>query len=145
MSMMASQITNVSTACSIINSGTGQRKHQSSVSLAFVGVDSPHHDDVPGDDVIKWKHFPWYWPFVRGIHRSPVNSPHKGQWSRALMFSLICTWINGWVNNREAGDLRCHRGHYVVTVMQRTSNVENVSIVWHHHDHIQLLVLSTGE
>ena len=31
------------------------------------------------DDVIKWKHFPRYWSFVRGIHRSPVNSPHKGQ------------------------------------------------------------------
>ena len=31
------------------------------------------------DDVIKLKHFPRYWPFVRGIHRSPVNSPHKGQ------------------------------------------------------------------
>ena len=30
------------------------------------------------DDVIKWKHFPRYWPFVRRIHRSPVNSPHKG-------------------------------------------------------------------
>ena len=42
------------------------------------------------DDVIKWKHFPRYWPFVRGIHRSPVNSPHKGQWRGALMISLIC-------------------------------------------------------
>ena len=42
------------------------------------------------DDVIKWKHFPRYWPFVRGIHRSSVNSPHKGQWPGALMFSLIC-------------------------------------------------------
>ena len=31
------------------------------------------------NDIIKWKHFPRYWPFVRGIHRSPVNSPHKGQ------------------------------------------------------------------
>ena len=41
------------------------------------------------DDVIKWKHFPRYWPFVRGIHRSPVNSPHKGQWRGALMFSLM--------------------------------------------------------
>ena len=40
------------------------------------------------DDVIKWKHFPRYWPFVRGIHRSPVNSPHKGQWRGALMFSF---------------------------------------------------------
>ena len=38
------------------------------------------------DDVIKWKHFPRCWPFVRGIKRSPVNSPHKGQWRRALMF-----------------------------------------------------------
>ena len=69
------------------------------------------------DDVIKWKHFPRYWPFVRGIHRSPVNSPHKGQWRGALMFSLICVWINGWVNNREAGDLRRYRAHYDVTVM----------------------------
>ena len=31
------------------------------------------------DDVIKWKHFPRYWSFVWGIHRSPVNSPHKSQ------------------------------------------------------------------
>ena len=69
------------------------------------------------DDVMKWKHFPRYWPFVRGIHRSPVNSLHKGQWRGALMFSLACVWINGWVNNREAGGLRDHRTHYVVTVM----------------------------
>ena len=47
----------------------------------------------------------------------PVNSPHKGQWRGALMFSMICAWINGWVNNREAGDLRRHRAHYDVTVM----------------------------
>ena len=65
-------------------------------------------------DVIKWKHFPRYWPFVRGIHRWP----HKGQWRGALMFSLICTWINGWVNTREAGDLRRRRAHYDVTVMR---------------------------
>ena len=84
------------------------------------------------DDVIQWKNFPHYWPFVRGIHRSPfiqvqikenikapchwplcreftghrwipwspVNSPHKGQWCGTLMFSLICAWITGWVNNR---------------------------------------------
>ena len=69
------------------------------------------------DDVIKWKHFPRHWPFVRGIHRFPVNSPHKGQWREALMFSLICVWINRWVNNREAGDLRRHLAHYDVTVM----------------------------
>ena len=69
------------------------------------------------DDVIKWKHFPRNWPFVRGIHRSPVNSPHKGQWRGALMFSFICVWINDWVNNRKAGDLRRYRGHYDVIVM----------------------------
>ena len=71
------------------------------------------------DDVIKWKHFPRYWPFVRGIHRSPVNSPHKGQWRGALMFTLICARINGWVNNREAGDLRRYRAHYDVIVMEK--------------------------
>ena len=56
-------------------------------------------------------------PFARGIHRSPVNSPHKGQWRGALMFSLICVWINGWANNGEAGDSRRHHAHYDVTVM----------------------------
>ena len=70
------------------------------------------------DDVIKWKHFPRNWPFARGIHRSPVDSPHKGQWRRALMFSLICAWTHGWANSRDAGDLRCHHAHYDVTVMQ---------------------------
>ena len=69
------------------------------------------------DDVIKWKHFPRYWPFVRGIHRSLVNFPHKGQWRGALMFSLIYARINAWINDREIGDLRRYRAHYGVTVM----------------------------
>ena len=69
------------------------------------------------DDVIQWKYFPRYWLFVLGIHRSTVNSPHKGQWRGALMFSLICVCINGWVNNREAGDVRRYRVHYDVIVM----------------------------
>ena len=72
-----------------------------------------HHDNV----VNKWKHFRRYWPFVRVIHRSLVNSPHKGQWRGALIFSLICTWTNGYVNNRDAGELRRHRAHYDVIVM----------------------------
>ena len=70
------------------------------------------------DDVIKWKNFPRNWPFVRGIHRSPVNSQHKDQWRGALMFSLICVWINDWANNREAGDLRRYRAHFDVIVMK---------------------------
>ena len=69
------------------------------------------------DDVIEWKHSPHYWPFVRRVHLSPVNSPHKGQWRGALIFYLICVWINGWVNNREAGDLRRYLAHYDVIVI----------------------------
>ena len=69
------------------------------------------------NDVIKWKHFPRYSPFERGIHLPLVNFPHKGQWRGALLFSLIWAWINGWVNNHKGGDLRRHRAHYDVTVM----------------------------
>ena len=47
----------------------------------------------------------------------PVSSPHKDQWRGALVFSLICVWINGWVNNRKAGDLRRYRAHYDVIVI----------------------------
>ena len=68
-------------------------------------------------DVIKWKHFLCYWPFVWGIHCSPVNSPHKGHWHGALMCYLICPWINGQVINREAGDLRHHHAYHDATVM----------------------------
>ena len=82
------------------------------IFYGFIFAIPLHHDDV-----IKWKHFPRNWPFVRGIHRSPVNSPHKGQWRGAFMFSLVCTRINGWVNNREAGDLRRYRAHCDVTVI----------------------------
>ena len=85
---------------------------------------------TPHDDVIKCKHFPRNWPFVRGIHRSPVNSPHKGHWRGALMFSFICVWINDWVNNCEAGDLRRYRAHYDVIVM--------------HHGDTQTLVFHEG-
>ena len=50
----------------------------------------------------------------------PGEFPHKGQWRGALMFSLICVWINDWVNNREAGDLRRYRAHYDVIVLCST-------------------------
>ena len=64
------------------------------------------------DDVIKWKHFSRYWPFVRGIHQSSVISPHKGQWRGAWILYLICFLINA----------------------QMASYAENVSIWWRHHD-----------
>ena len=85
------------------------------------------------DDVIQWKHFPRNWPFVREIHRSPVNFPHKGQWRGALMFSLICVWINDWVNNREAVDLRRYRAHSDVIVMFTPRGCLQLS-TWCHHD-----------
>ena len=66
-------------------------RHSQTRSLLFFSL-------IHGD-VIKWKNFPRYWPFVRGIHRSPVNSPHKGQWRGALMFSLykrLSKQSKGW-------------------------------------------------
>ena len=76
-----------------------------------------------------WRHrmeaFPRYWPFLRGIHRSPVNSPHKGQLRGALMFSLIGPWINGWVSNGEADGLRRHRSHHDVIVMCTRAGVSS--------------------
>ena len=80
-------------------------------NVYHITTDTPLHDDV-----INWKHFPRYWPFVRGIHRSPVNSPHKA--SDAELWCLL--WLApeyGWVNSREADDLRRHRAHYDVIVM----------------------------
>ena len=67
-------------------------------------------------NVIKWEHFPRFWLFVRWVHRSPVNSLHKGQWRGALMFFFICARINIWVNNRKPGDLRRQCAHYDVIV-----------------------------
>ena len=56
MTTLASQITSLTVVYSIVYSGVDQRKHQSSASLAF----------------------------VRGIHRGPVNSPHKWPVTRKM-------------------------------------------------------------
>ena len=80
-------------------------------------------------------YFPWwlhqkshYWPFVRGIQWPLVDSPHKGQWCRALMFSLFFTWTNELTNNRDASDLRYHCTHYDVAVMLHHDNMKTS---WH--------------
>ena len=74
-----------------------------------------------------WRHqmesFPRCWSFVRGIHRSSVNSPLKSQWRGSLMFSLIRAWTNGWANHCDAGDLRRYRPHYDVTLMSFDSTM----------------------
>ena len=98
------------------------------------------------DDVIKWKHFPRYWPFVRGIHRFPVNFPHKGQWRGALMFTLICARINDWVNNHEAGDLRRYRPHYDV-IVTKSDMAQGEALVsgFRFHTCIFFLSISTND
>ena len=98
---------------------------------ALQGIWSPflgNQQSLHPDDVIKWRHFPRYWSFVRGIHRPLVHSPRKCQWRGALMFSLICVWINGWVNNLWAGDLIHYRAHYDVIVT--TKPQLNCSVVF---------------
>ena len=68
------------------------------------------------DDVIKWKHFPRHWPFVRGIHRSPVNSPHKGHWRGPLLF-LWSAPEPTVEQTMYTPVFRRHRPRYDVTVM----------------------------
>ena len=75
-------------------------------------------------------------PFLWGIHRWPVNSPHNGQLRGALMFSLICAWTNCRVNNRTASDLKRHRAHYDVIATHRTGQLSC---------HVQLLLYNMDE
>ena len=84
-------------SCGVANSSGTLELDPTFKCKRYVGLVGPVDGKSMHADVIKWKHFPRYWPFVRGIHRSPVNSPHKGQCRGALMFSLICARINGWV------------------------------------------------
>ena len=74
------------------------------------------------DDIIKWKHFPRYWPFVRGTHRSSVTGSRwisltKASDAELWCFFLSALWINGWASNHGAGDLRRHRAHYDGIIM----------------------------
>ena len=110
--------------CSLALSHWCGFKRASEVTLKdTVKLPALNHNKIPQhDDVIKWEHFLHYWPFVRGIHRSPLDSPHKGQWCWALMFSLICARTNGWTNNRDPGGLRHHRTHYDISVMNHCNS-----------------------
>ena len=79
-----------------------------------------------------WRHqmgtFSALLAFCAGNSPVPVNSPHKGQWLGALMFPLICAWVHGCANNREADDSRCHSAHYDVTVM--ACKIRFISMLW---------------
>ena len=76
------------------------------------------------DDVIEWKHFPHYWTIVRGIHQSPVGSPHKGQW-RVFVDLRLNKRLSKQSNRRWYG----HRANYGVTVMRYAST----SLQWRHN------------
>ena len=58
------------------------------------------------------------------------------------MFSLICVWINGWVSNREAGDLRRYRAHYDVIVMCLTTQGVNASavVIWDYYTVVSVII-----
>ena len=99
-----------------------------------------HFIRICHDDIIKWKHFPRYWPFVRGILGSPLNSPHKGQWRGPLMFSLIYARTHCWVNNRKAGDLIRHLAHYDITVMT-TYFTSNIVLIQNMVNHCSKLII----
>ena len=98
------------------------------------------------DDVIKWKHFPCYWSFMRRIHQSPVNSPHKGQWWGTFMFSLICalnkrvskqSW--GWWFETPSHSFWCHYNgnsdcnrQKCIALMKYLSMTERwIHFIWH--------------
>ena len=76
-----------------------------------------------------------------------LDSSHKGQWRRALMFSYICTWTNGWANNRDAGDLRRHRVHFDVTVLGTIGTPDismikcmMISILWYLFQLVSIII-----
>ena len=113
------------------------QEHYQGGSLKRATVKSEWYGFHTADDIFSWwrhqmKTFSALLTICAGNSPVTVNSPHKGQWRGALMFSLICARMNGWINNREAGDLRRHRAHYDVTVMWCIFVKLNVFIpVWH--------------
>ena len=135
-SPMTSQINGDSIARSIACSGDQQ------VSALLTCCDEIHLwlANSPRKGVIMCNPLPWWrhpmetlcalLAICAGNSPVPVNSPHKGQWRGALLGFFICVWINGWVNNREAGDLRCYRSHYDVTVMTMPLRHQNLDWKW---------------
>ena len=77
-----------------------------------------------------------YWELIENISR---KFTYNGQWCRVAMFSLIYTWTNGWLNNRDAGDLRCHHAHYDITVCMGIEwEIELLGVDWEHLEKIHI-------
>ena len=79
------------------------------------------------DDVIKWKTFSTLLAICVGNSLITGKFPAQRPVTRSFDVFFICAWINGWVNNGEAGDLRHHRTHYDVTVMSTEVNAASSS------------------
>ena len=103
---------------------------------AFINCTDQKHVDV-----FKWKHFPRYWPFVRGIHRSSVNSPHKVQWRGALIFSLICD-LNKRLSKQKCGwwfKPRSHCADHSLSMFPIIADRPDLSWSWQNH---QIVVIT---
>ena len=86
-------------------------------------------DNLSNYDVNKWwrqqmEIFSALLSLCEWNHRSPVDSPHKGQCRGAFVLSFMCIWTNAWANNRDADDLRPHGAHCDVTVMWQDKHVK---------------------
>ena len=86
----------------------------------------PEHFWCWHDDVIKWKHFPRYWPFMRGTTGHRWIPLTKASDAELWFFSVICTWTNDSANNRDTDDLKRHCAHYDVTVMETLVTITSI-------------------
>ena len=82
---------------------------------------------------IKWKHFPRYWPFVRGIHGSSVDSRHKGPVTRIFDDLFNVSLKKGVKNNGMAVDLRRRDAHRDVTVVWWSRSVGSRAMIFCHY------------
>ena len=79
-------------------------------------------------NIVTWTHFPYYWPFVLGIHWLPVDSQHKGLVIQSLVVSLVLAWISFWTNSQVAGEMKCLYTH-----------PDEISLFDHGDDHSSLI------
>ena len=115
----------ISQQVKFIQDGPGQKHPRDAKS--YLGSGS-HRQCKPRPSTKWWRHKMESFSTLLALS---VNSPHKGQWRRTLMFPLICAWTNGWVNTRDADDSRSHRVRYDPTVMKWHQGAADSIRRWH--------------